>query len=670
MAFVHSGELRLQMSDVAGISFSTALRSGADWLPASLPSLPVEGALDDLTNGTWQTHFREQAGGIWIESTLCLDEAAAIDPCMILWLGALDNLDDRQAYTWRQTVLRAPTVNQAGLSGNDLPAGYLYDHRQRVATIAYFPPDSSARAPHRLYEFGVREVFQYSPEARYGLGLVLNSPAKSMLLPRGVHRFRWWFIQRKIDDGPPTQWEAQCQLLDAVAPLLDKAPQVYCDAPGWDVMAEGTAADLQHSACWVEAEGARGLRAYVQGSSAVGRDQQSGFELMTQLDVLHPLLLWQRATANADVIELIESLLKTLPHFSLPEFDFVANGFPKRANATFMDTWYFLENALIKLPWVAALTGDSFLRDLFAQAVRGADRLMAASGGIVPLFADAVDWRARGSVLNAGAAGLYAAGAVLAAQLLERPDYLERAWDALQRIHQLPSAMLTHEPQQLGFGAAAAGYLADHGYGDPARMIAGDLVGLSLRMGYWAADPAVTFYDPRGMFQACASLSYPAYKENIETLMAWPALLADERNHPFLPVDLMAVFANLQRCHNYAFFDAWLPEHLSRGPCPYIPYEDLATAEFPHAAKLGKELYGAGEVFWSALLFGVSGSVDAPDVLCLSLNVPGLDLQLSAERARFLLYNPASEQRLVRLLTASGEQSVTVPPDFPIIITA
>lgn len=670
MPTIQSGKMRLQVDDVAA-SFSTALQSGEDWSPASLSSRPVEGAQGEaLAAGTWQTRFREQAGGLWVESTLRLDEAAAFAPGMILWLGQLDDLDDRQAHTWRQTILRAPTANQAGLGGNDLPAGYLYDHSQRVATIVYFPPDSLVWASRRFHEFSVREVIQYSPEPRYGFGLVLNPASGPIGFAPGTHHFRWWFTQREIADGPPSLWEAQGQLLDAITPLLDKEPRIYADAPGWDVMAGQAATDLKHEACWIEAGGVRGLRAYVRGSSAVGRDRQQGFELMTQLDVLHPLLLWQRLTANTAADGLVGDLLKTLPHFSFPEFDFVANGFPKRANATFMDTWYFLENALIKLPWVAALTGDALLRDLFAQAMRGADRLMAQCGGVVPLFADAVDWRARGSVLNAGAAGLYAAGAVLAAQLLDRPDYLERAWEALNRIHQLPPAMLTHEPQQLGFGAAAAGYLAGHGYGDRARAIAGDLVRLSLRMGYWAPDPAVPSYDPRGMFQACASLSYPAYKENIETLLAWPALLADERNHPFLPVDLMAAFANLQRCHNYAFFDAWLPERVRQGPCPHIPYEDLATAEFPHTARLGKELYGAGEVFWSALLFNLHGSVDAPSVLCLSLDVPGLGLQLSAGPARFLLYNPDSEQRSVRLTTASGERPVLLSRGFWTITTA
>jgi hypothetical protein len=660
---MHNGDLRLRFSNGPTGHFHTELRQDEGWHVASLESAPVEGLGRGAPDGViWESRSRAQAGGVWIETTLQLAEPMILDPTMILWLGELDHLDDRQAHTWRQTVLRAPTTNQAGLGGNDLPAGYLYDHSRRVATMLYFPPDRLAWAETRLLEFTLREVLQYRPHARYGFGLVFNPPATPLRFQAGTHQFRWWVTQQRVEDGPPTPWQAQRALIDAIAPLLDTEPKIKADAPGWDEMARRTAKDLQDPACWVEAQGVRGLRAYVRDSSAVGRDEQHGFELMTQLDVLHPLLVWQRATGDSSAGAIIDELRQTLPHFSLPAFDFVANGFPQRRDATGMDTWYFLENALIKLPWVAALTQDATLLDLFAQAMRGADKLIDQSGGLTPLFADAADWKARGALLNVGAGGLYAAGAVLAAQLLHQPDYLARAWAVLQRLHQLPPAMLTHEPQQLSYGAAAAGYLADHGYGDEARTVAGDFVRLSLRMGYWATDPAVPLYDARGMFQACASLCYPAFKENVETLLAWPALLANPANHPFLPVGLMAAFANLQRCHNTAFFDDWLPAQLRRGPCSFVPYEDLATSEFPHTATLGKELYGAGEVFWSALLFDALGYVDAPDVLCLSLDVPGLDVQWAAKRNRFLLYNPAPTSRVVRLTADAREHSLALAP--------
>jgi hypothetical protein len=254
-------------------------------------------------------------------------------------------------------------------------------------------------------------------------------------------------------------------------------------------------------------------------------------------------------------------------------------------------------------------------------------------------------------MLNAGVGGLYAAGCILAAQLFGDRTYLEEAQTALTVIHQLPPHMLTHEPQQLTFAAAAARMLAVSGFGDHWRQVAADFVQLSLRMGYWGDDPAVDYYDPRGMFQACASLGYPAYKENVETLLAWPELLSDDSGA--LPLDLMAAFANLQRVHNKSFFDPYLPEDMRRGPCPHIPYEDLATAEFPHTAKLGKELYGTGEVFWSALLFDPLGVID-DEVLVFSLDMPCLELRrMPVYDRRVLMYTAASDREIV---VQSGEK--------------
>jgi hypothetical protein len=161
--------------------------------------------------------------------------------------------------------------------------------------------------------------------------------------------------------------------------------------------------------------------------------------------------------------------------------------------------------------------------------------------------------------------------------------WLDEAAQALRVLHQLPPHQLAHEPQQLSFAAASATYLYRQEY-DPASNWAGraeDLVRLVLRMAYWSRDPAAPFYDPRGMFQACASLCYPAYKENVEVLIAWPELLRSGIGS----AGLMAAVANLQRCHNYAFFDPFLPADLRRGPCAFIPYEDMATAEFSHTAQ-------------------------------------------------------------------------------------
>jgi len=665
--------MRLGITRDGGATWAlvTEVRHGAEWVPAAtagfrpIDSLESSEAGADTLAGAgpeWRWHARifPEAGGFWLDTLVQVEQPLDLNPAMILWIAALDDLNARQAHTWRQTVLRAPTVNQGGLPGNDLAAGYLYDHATSTETICYFPGDAFLWAPRRFYHFTVREVTAYRPVGRYGIGLLPNAPDVLFRLEPGDHRFRWWFTQRHRA-AIPSPWEAQQALVDALAPLLDPAPSVHPDAVPWQAMAGRTLDDLGHDACWVTAQGRDGLRAYVRGSSAAGRDTPRGFELMTQLDVLWPLLLWRQAHPDPRADALAERLLATLPLFDRPQWDYVANGFPPRDGDSFMDTWYFLENALIKLPWVAYLTGDGALLTMFRNALRGARQLAHNTGYVFPLFANAADWEPRASLLNASVGGLYAAGCVLAHQLDGGAGgWLDEAVRALRVLHRLPPHQLTHEPQQLSFAAASAAYLHRQGI-DPGggwARVAADFTRLALRMAYWSRDPAVPSYDPRGMFQACASLCYPAYKENVEVLIAWPELLRSEIG----PAPLMAAVANLQRCHNVAFFDPFLPADLRRGPCPAIPYEDLATAESASMAHLGKELYGAGEVFWSALLFDGLGAVDQPDVLCLSLDVPCVELGPIPGERRFLLYNPAAETRGLTLTTPAGERELAIPP--------
>ncbi len=621
----------------------------------------------------WESHFSPKYSGILIQTRLSVRKAVKLNPSMILWLHQLDDMEDRQAHTWRQTILRAPSLNATGLGGNDLPACYLYDHAGHTETICYYPPDQFAWTARRFGDFQMREVFRYHPDARYGLGLTPITTEAEFEFPVGEHHFEWWFTQKKRDTIP-TAWEAQTALIEALDPHLDPTPTLIDGAIPWSEMAKNTQSDLKEEACWLTVNGVKGLRAYVKGSSAVGRDHDRGFELMTQLDVLHPLLLWSHMSGHSADPLIVDRLLKTLPEFDRPLHHFVANGFPAKEDDTYMDTWYFLENALIKLPWVAHLTQNSTLQAMFLSALKGAQELAHHSNYIFPLFADAQDWKMRGGLLNPSVGGLYAAGCVLGWQITQDELWLQEASETLQTFHRLPTQSLTHEPQQLALGAAAAQYLANVDiplkYTSKGSQIAVDLVQLSLRMGYWGRDANIDLYDPRGMFQACASLSYPAYKENVETLFTWPELLKAGQKSAFTPslTRLMAKFINLARCHNYAFFDPYLPEALRHGPCPYIPYEDLATSEFPHSATLGKELYGAGEVFWSALMFDALGTVqNAPDTLCLSLNIPMLDLsavqptqQFRPEKLDFLVYNPTSQGKSITVTTSIGSSSTWI----------
>jgi hypothetical protein len=674
---LESGSLRLQfLKNEEGWGFTSRIFDSREWRPGSrTPSRPLAHLRADAceesdgavylsgveSHFSWCTEICAVSGGFRLETTIHVNEPIRLNPAMILWLDVLDNLNDRQAHTWRQTVLRGPTVNQQGLGGNDLPACFLYDQATQTEAVCYFPPSAFAWCPSRFYEFSAREVIAYRPLARYGLGLVANGTETLFDFGPGDHTLVWWFTQRRRE-GVPSPWEAQRTMIEVLTPLLDALPTKPEHGPSWQEMADGTLHDLENEACWVDAGGRRSLRAYVKGSSAVGRDKAPSFELMTLLDVAWPLALWNQVSPQPAAQSLLDRLTANMPAFYRPAEHFIANNFPLRPGDTFMDTWYFLENALIKWPWVAHLTGDETLKAMFLDALAGATTLAHNTAYLFPLFADASEWRPRNSLLNVSVGGLYAAGHVLAHQMTGETIHLDEAANALRVMRQLPPHQLTHEPQQLTFAAAACRYLALQRptSTDNFPQMASDLIYLLLRMGYWDKDPAVPYYDPRGMFQACASLSYPAFKENVESMLSWPELLRDGLGNPHL----MAGFAHLQRHHNRAFFDAYLPEHLRRGPCSYIPYEDLATAEFSHTAELGKELYGAGEVFWSALLFDALGQVDDPHVLCLSLDVPCLELRTvpTASERRFLLYNPTLEERQVHLVSGDQRRSMTLAP--------
>jgi hypothetical protein len=653
-----------------GCAFVTEVNVKGHWRAASLPCHPLAGAAEhDAAALRWRADYASVGSGVLVTLKLTVLQPVLLNPSIILWLGTLDNLDDRQAHTWRSTILRAPTQNQQGLGGNDLPAGYYYDHAQKTETFFYVDASTLGWTPHRFYELAVREVCEYEPTPRYGFGLVRTVPQTHQPLPPGEYCLRWWFAQRPCDT-PPSPWEAQRRLIAAVGPLLDDVPSLPPDAPGWNEMAQRALDDLHDDACWTTGDAPRGLRAYVKGSSRVARDEQHGYELMTQLDVLWPLLLWGQVTGSEPAAALAERLVALLPLYDRPALNYVANAYPPHSDDSFMDTWYFLENALIKLPWVAYLTGSDTLRAMFLRAREGAETLVRNTHGLLPLFANASDWGARQSVLNMGVGGLYAAGCVLAAQLdpARAAHYLSEAEQALAQCLALPPHMLTHEPQQLTFAAAAAAYLAQHSPNLGWAVRAADFVKLSLRMGYWARDSRETFYDARGMFQACASLCYPAYKENVETLLAWPELLAGDTSA--LPVRLMASWANLQRCHNYAFFDPWLPREHHTPYGRWIPHENVATHELNHSATFGKEIYGAGEVFWSALMFDTMGRVSDDDILCLSLDVPCLTLRrMPTSGTRFLLYNPSARQRSTRLIRGMDEMAVTLAPNTAQFIT-
>ncbi len=573
-----------------------------------------------LSGPTWQGSISTVGDLFRFEVELSLSEALAVTPEILLWLGPFNLMDDRQALTWRRTLVPGPTANGQGLPGNDLPAAYLYDPVRKVETVFAVDAGAMAWAPGRLLGYRCTERYDEAG-GRCGVGLVRTGGA--LTLPAGRHHFVWYLWQGPRASGPDA-WTGLQTLVEKLAPLLDVAVEGVA-AGTWRDRAAGCVQDLaDEDACWISVDGAAGLRAYVKNTSRYfGEAGRNFFELMTQMDVLPPLLLYQRLHPTPEGALIRDKLLRTLPLFHQPEIGWMVNSFPD--GSTVADLWYPFENSLIKLGWVVAATGDAGLKAIWQSALAGATRLAHQVGYQFPLFCETATGEALGSCPNVSVGGLYAYGHVQAWQMGLGEEHRQEALATLKVMRRMPLELQYHEPQQLGFAAAAAAVLGE-------RALARDFLNAQLRMAYWFTDGGT---DVRGMFQACASLLYPAFKENVEALLPWSVLLGEGVGDPRLLLRIIA----LQRRNNLAYFDA--------DAAPFIPYENLGTPELPQRGVIGKEIYGAGEVLWLYLMTEAYGVADDPDILAVCL-----DVLTASPGAWFFLFNPTDTTRTFRFVGA------------------
>jgi hypothetical protein len=637
-ALTHAGQ-RLTFTPVAdgSLCFIAEVAEGEGWRrSANLPT-PLVGGLDlaliawqaadggvRLTGANWSGQV-ETVGDLF-RFTVTVELAAdlAVTPELVLWLGLFNVMDDRQGLIWRRTLVPGPTANGQGMAGNDLPAAYLYDPVRKVETVLAVDAAHMAWAPGRLLGYRCQERYD-AAQGRYGIGLVRT--AEPMQLPTGTHSFIWYLWQGAANHQP-TAWSGAATLVQRLAPVLQDPSAVYSGG-AWARLAAGCLADLQHDACWVAPEGVEGLRAYVRDSSKYfGEENRHFFELMTQMDVLPPLALYNRLHPSTVGQETIDKLLRTLPHFHRPDIHCLVNTYPN--GGTFADLWYPFENSLIKLGWLVAINGDESLKAIWADVLQGASTMATKLGHVFPLFAEMATNEPAGACPNFSVAGMYAFAQVLAHELLGDPKHLAEARFALDAMRRLPLDVQYHEPQQLAFAAAAAAILGE-------IQLASDFLHAQLRQAYWFGDPGADGADVRGMFQACASLLYPAFKENVEAILPWTILL----KHGVGDAGLLLKFIALQRQNNLAYFDEAI--------CPAIPYENLGTSELPARGVIGKQIYGAGEVFWLYLLTEAFSQVDDPAILTVYLDLlTPQALAGSAKGGDFLLYNPTGTTRSFR----------------------
>jgi hypothetical protein len=676
---IDAGTQQLRIAPVGSpLSFQNFLRIGSEWKPATLAAVPfVTGAsfplitehikrngsnircegsaeAEALDGKTLRYEWKAEVSALtgeqpfpWIRirttlrlpGPLKLQQKSGVEPQIITWLSSNSTLMEGQSGSWRRVLLSQPTRNSLGTAGNDLPAVYLLDQNLGIETMMFFDMDdmawmSAENLPRFLvYRCSSISRFEKDGTQRQGIGLLADQ-ATGNVLPAGEINFSYCLLQRPLT-RLITEQEAVSRWIEALLPLFDEKLSWPQCATSWSEFAAGTVRDLQDKDATVaEANGHRGLRAYVKESSQIWKQAGDNFELMTLADVLWPALLYLRLHPSPGFELECHDLLSDLPGFYNPSTRSISNDF-KRPGDERADSWYPFENGLIKYPMIGSLSGSKELTDHFLAAFGTAQKMAQQYNYLFPIYYQVATLRAEGAGTNYAIGGLYAWAAILAHRLTGDAHYLEEARRAVRVLYTVPADRLFHEPQELAYGALAA---AELGMQTECKYLLYE----QLRMFYWFSDPSQKSHEIRGMVQAAASILYPAFKENVEAILPWTGIM--KRGIVF---EGLLRFMDQQRRNNFYFFQNCSGAR-ETASTPFIPFENLGTLELGgQTGNVGKEIYGAGESIWLYLMFEALGKVDDRELMLVNLDL--LDITdaktFPSQKLNFILFNPTPAGR-------------------------
>lgn len=619
---------------------------------------PISGTDGGSSSGDSDACWFRFRTTVHLPAPMHLRQDSMMEPQVIAWLSSSSTLMEGQSGSWRRVLLEQPTRNSLGTYGNDLPAVYLLDQTLGVETLMYFDfSDMGWMSTENLPRFLVyrcSSIAQIETDGTQNLGVgLLAQRATGNILPAGDVSFTYWLLQRPMT-RLLTEQEAVARWMEALLPLFEEKLAWPPCATSWKEFAAGTITDLQDkSAVQIEVNGHAGLRAYVKASSKLWNDSASNFELMTVADVLWPSLLYLRLHPLPDFEKECGALLADLPAFYHPETHSISNDFAAHANER-ADSWYPFENALIKYPMIGSLAGSPEITDRFLDAFRTARKMAEQYNYLLPIYYQVATLRAEGAGTNYAVGGLYAWSAIVANRLTGDARYLDEARRAIQVLYTVPAERLFHEPQELAYGALAA---AELGMYEQSKYLLYE----QLRLFYWYSDPSQKSHDVRGMVQACASILYPAFKENVEAILPWTGIM--KRGVIF---EGLLRFMDQQRRNNFYYFEN-CASSARKVASPFIPFENLGTLELGGmTGNVGKEIYGAGESIWMYLMFEALGQSSDRELMLVNLDL--LDAFHSRDfppnKLNFILFNPTPMDRSATItVPPAGQQSVKFSVD-------
>ena len=484
----------------------------------------------------------------------------------------------------------------------------------------------------------------------------------------------------------------------ATLPGYDQFP---ARATTWRDYAQRTVDNLlTYDDCWFRepSTGIQGFRPYVKGTDGWGGPTRTRriIELMAAIDVLWPMYRYLQLHPDVDKQALLDQFIEELPKYYNASVQQSTN----RPGGTRHDSWYFMENSVLKYGHLYLISGNPVLREPFFGSLGSAIEMAHNFDYLFPQFVNLEKQRADGyNTNNYSTAGLLAYSLAHAYQLTGDIQYLREAEQALLGMREGAEPIdIIYEPQELAAAAAAAAHLTQYNaelgsttdfpalaqyffytqawmiYYDGGQI---DLPGFTPQPSDWLPETwrdglHSPYYNPA----EARGINAPAFKENLEATLFWIDYLRYLYGTPgFDPVEPLKVL-NLNRIKNFHFFSPNIPDEWERdfGPTSlqYIPYEDIdyyAVREYEDdsvrekAGYNGKEIYGAGEVLWAYLAFEALGQTADPNALILNLNLFDEHYPPAPGDRAYLVFNPYPEARVMGFTLLQLDTAYTLYAD-------
>ena len=516
---------------------------------------------------------------------------------MVIELGEMDPLRFVQYQQWHDVLIAGPTRNVVGNPGNDFPGLYYYDpttRREHVMMFQGIVDFSSCFLGRRIHKDADGKSF-------LELGLFSEQG-----LSEGI-TFEHWSRDRAFPqetegdprDAMPDQWDGLQILMEKSFELMPL--QVLHKTYNWSHAAETCLNTLNRIRKQEYYEHDKSIYVFFEtfssGKDSYGRTVENArllkgtAELICQAGLASALLAYadENPKYAVNFKKLGLELTSTLKHFFDPKTNFFQNTFPPRGEEwtrRVVDTWYSFHN-LYHVMRAAYYANDDELINLAIQAIERAIQFVKACNYQIPLFAkiglldkkgQEDDGQVIGYALNPSVLGMYAKCLVFATNLepAKEDSYFDEAQLALKLLRRYPLNTLFHQTLQLSWAASAAHELGNVQWRE-------DFTRCLLLSCYRSEKHA-------GLFQGCAGLNYPSFRETVESVEFWPEWLNEVPKN--LPLENILCLV-LTKAQNFL---------VQKSNLKCLPNEGLSTFEQPDANKIGVASYAAPQVYELARL--------------------------------------------------------------------